>query len=69
VVTTYGKIEVPEDDGPDAPLITMEEKARRMGALVVPRPHPARDYLDVVEERVTEALERRREKARVLVAP
>lgn len=60
VVTAYGKMEIPADESFDAETISIEEMTKQMGAFAyVPRPHPAGDYLDIIREKVTQALEHR----------
>lgn len=73
VVTAFGKKEIPadessdtkttlveEDENADAETTSVEEMARRLGAFAyIERPHPVRDYLDVIREVVTLALQQR----------
>lgn len=60
VVTAFGKKEVPADERPDAVITSVEEMVKQMGAFAyVQRPHPARDYLEVIAETVALALEKR----------
>lgn len=61
VVTAYGKMEISADDPSGPTTVSVEEKAKRSGCFAfIPRPHPTRDYLEVVREAVAEALEKRR---------
>jgi signal transduction histidine kinase/CheY-like chemotaxis protein len=58
VVTAYGKMEVRAEGESGTSRISVEEHAKRLRCFAfIPRPHPNRDYLDVVRETVAQALE------------
>jgi DNA-binding NtrC family response regulator len=57
VVSAYGKKEIPAEASADMESVSVEDMARKKGAFsYVPRPHRARDYLDVIREAILIAL-------------
>ena len=60
VVTAYGKMGIHAEGNSKNEIVTVEEMANRLKCFAfIPRPHPTRDYLDVVREFVTQALQAR----------
>lgn len=57
VVSAYGNMIVSSDMVAGSPTMSAEERARHMGCCAfIPRPHPTKDYLDMVKEAVSNAL-------------
>jgi signal transduction histidine kinase/CheY-like chemotaxis protein len=57
VVSAYGNMIVPRDLASGTASMSAEETARQIGCYAfIPRPHPTKDYLDVVKETVDSAL-------------
>lgn len=60
IVTAYGKMDIPAEEGGGAASVSVEDAAKKRGCFAfIPRPYPGRDYLDVLREAVTKALEKR----------